>query len=85
MQPDTVYLVGFDADLPLRFSQIDRLPFDRAEPPGRPRVSPMPRPYESIEDVRSRGFGRRLTVPGIETSNIESDVRPRLISKFSNG
>jgi hypothetical protein len=42
----------------------------------------MQRPRERLEDVRSR-FGRRLTLPGIEISDVESDVRPRLIGKFS--
>jgi hypothetical protein len=43
----------------------------------------MQRPHESLEGVRSRAFGRRLTLPGIEISDVESDVRPRLLGKLS--
>jgi hypothetical protein len=75
-------LVEVDADLRLHSSHDAHLPFSRAEAPPRSRVSLMQRPRERLEDVRSR-FGRRLTLPGIEISDVESDVRPRLIGKFS--
>jgi len=77
--------VEFDADLRPHFSHNDRLPFDRAEAPARSRSSLMQRPHESLDDVRSRAFGRRLTLPGIEISDVESDVRPRLLGKLSKG
>ncbi|KIM86610.1 hypothetical protein PILCRDRAFT_309403 [Piloderma croceum F 1598] len=71
----------FDADLRLHFSHNDRLPSGRAEAFARSRVSLMQRPHERLEDVRSR-FGRRLTLPGIEISDVESDVRPRLLDRI---
>jgi len=74
--------VEFDADLGLHFSHNDHLPFGRTEAPARSRNSLMQRPHESLGDVRSRIFGRRLTLPGIEVSDVESDVRPRLLGKI---